>query len=228
MSAKVDKGILITTLIIGFTGGLLASLLIFGLNKFPEDILTKGHPLISAPFLAFLGVIILVLLFYVPIQTRLSKAPITIKWGDKEIFIAEIEKNVDEQFNQFEAKLSDLSAEIQQLKSQTSVDSEHLPISPEVGEDNSNKSISRIRTAFNWVHSDSMALIVYYLGASKYKWRNQSTLVQRTGLSPDNIDELIRSVPEYIIRSRGKSGNVIYRLADRARGEFLQLLPEVG
>lgn len=228
MDSKVNKGMLTTVLIIGFTGGLLASLFIFGLNRFSEDILARGHPLISAPFLAFLGVIIVVMLFHTPIQTLLSKGQLTIKWGDKEIAITEIEQNIDEQFNQFEAKLSDLSAEIQQLKSQASNESEHLPASLGAEKDNTNRSISRIKTAFNWVQSDSMAIIVYYLGTSKYKWRNQSTLVQRTGLNTDDIDELIRSVPEYIIRSRGKSGNVIYRLSDRIRGEFIQLFAEMA
>jgi hypothetical protein len=228
MNSKIDKAILTTTIIIGFIGGLLASLLIFGLNKFPEGVLTRGHPLISAPFLAFLGAIFLMWLFYTPIQTLLSRGQLTIKWGDKEISITEIEQNIDEQFNQLEAKLSDLSAEIQQLKSQPSVEGEQLPNSRAIGEDHSDKLISYISTAFHWVHSDDLALIVYHLGASKYKWRNQSTLVQKTGLAPDDIDDLIRAVPEHIIRSRGKSGNVIYRLTDRTRGEFLQLVPKMS
>ncbi|MCB0112235.1 MAG: hypothetical protein KDE53_40205 [Caldilineaceae bacterium] len=228
MNGNKDTASLITVLVVGFIGGLLASLLIFGLNKFPDDILANGHPLISAPFLAFLGVIIVIILFHAPIQTLLSKGQLTIKWGDKEISIAEIEQNIDEQFNQFEAKLSDLSAEIQQIKSQYGIESEDLPVSLGTGVDHvADTSINRIKTAFEWVRSDELAVIVYYLGTSKYKWRNQSTLIQRSGLNADRIDELIRSVPECIIRSRGKSGNIIYRLSDQARGHFLQLFAEI-
>lgn len=221
--ASIDMKIIITALVIGFIGGLLASLLIFGLNHFPEDVLARGHPLISAPFLAFWGILILVFLFYTPLQTRLSKSQFTIKWGDKEISIAEIEKNLDEQFAQFEAKLSDLGSEIQNLKSQLSSSGKELEVAASADENNNSTKLKHIKDSFDWVTSDDMAKIVFYLGTSKYTWRNQSTLVQRTDLPLSYIDELIQSVPEEIIRSKGKSGNIIYRLSDSARGKFLQL-----
>ena len=112
----------ILALLFGFLGGIAASFVVFALNKIPEDVLTKGHPLISTPFLAFILVAVFVALFYGPLHALLTKGQFTIKWGDKEIGISEIESNVDLQFQELESKLADVDAEVRDLKQRFSAE----------------------------------------------------------------------------------------------------------
>lgn len=102
----------------GFIGGIVASLFIFGLNKYPAEVLQEGHPLLSAPFLAFITVILIAVVFHKPLYRLLSRGHVTIKWGDKEISLSEIEKSFDAEFNELESKLADLDAEIREIRSE--------------------------------------------------------------------------------------------------------------
>ncbi len=54
----------------------------------------------------------------------------------------------------------------------------------------------------------------------QYKWRNQHTLAKRTGFSAGHIEEFGATSTQLVIRSRRKSGNVIFRLTDSAKREF--------
>ena len=224
-------GIVILAIVFGFCGGIVASLFIFGLNKFPVSVIEQGHPLLSAPFLTFVGTMIVAIIFYRPIQSLLSKGSIKIKWGDKEISLSEIEGKIDAEFNEYASKLDDLDVEIQGLRSK--IDSVQdigqddnkletttvVAISPE---DKIPSNVTgKIKDAFDWVNSDNLATLVYHLATSKYRWRNQHTLVKKTGLTASVIDEFVRAFPEHIIRSQGKSGNIIYRLSDKSKARFI-------
>jgi hypothetical protein len=224
--------VVLVAIFFGFAGGLLASLFIFSLNKFPKDVLEQGHPLISAPFLAFLGIMILVAIFHRPIQSLLSRGQVIIKWGDKEISLSEIEENVDTELNVYDSKLADLDADLQELRRTVEIlqksnndqteKSVHVKIAE--GVDKSSNTVQKIKEEFEWVDSDKLAVLIYHLGSSKFKWRNQHTLVKKTGLVADSIDDIARAFPEHIIRSRGKSGNIIYRLSDKAKAKYLQVI----
>ena len=75
--------------------------------------------------------------------------------------------------------------------------------------------------------ADKLATLIYHLAHSKYKWRNQQTLVKKTGMTANVIDEFICAFPEFIIRSQGKSGNVIYRLTGKMKAKYIDAI-ELG
>jgi len=219
--------VVLVAMVFGFTGGVMASLFIFGLNKFPKNVLEQGHPLISAPFLTFLGIIILIAVFHRPIQSLLSRGQLKIKWGDKEISLSEIEKNVTTEFNVYDSNLADVDTDLQELRRtverlhKSDASSENSKVTKEVyGSD----KIQKIKNGFEWIDSEQLAALVFHLGRSKFRWRNQHTLVNKTGMTAEGIDEIALAFPENIIRSRGKTENIIYRLSDKTKAKYIQII----
>lgn len=212
---------LVATLSVGFAGGILANLVIAAIKWVPD--VPEGHPLFGAPFLTFLGVVLVVAIFYHPLKTLLSRGALTIKWGDREISITEIEESVDTQFNEFDSKLANIVDEIEELKGSTPGVKAGDEKSDEKQAGKGSGILSAIKVTFGDAASDDLASIIYHLGSTEYKWRNQATLSKRTNLDGEAIDSLVHSVPGLIVRSRAKSGNTIYRLTPEAKGKLRQL-----
>ena len=212
---------LILILAAGFAGGVVANFGIAALKWVPE--VDDGHPLFGAPFLTFLGIVLLVAIFYHPLRTLLSRGTLKIKWGDREISITDIEENVDTQFNEFESKLANIVDDIEEFKRST------LKVEEGEAEDEEERTargpgiLEAIKGIFPEASSDELASIIYHLGSTEYKWRNQATLSKRTRLTGETIDSLVLSAPGLIVRSRAKSGNTIYRLTTEAKGKLLQV-----
>lgn len=207
----------------------------------------KDHALLSAPFLYFLSFVILVSLFHKPIGALLSRGNVTIKWGDKEISMQELEENIDKEVDtvagdveflksENETKTTDidfLKAEVSKLVSalqkdgtlkeaDTSNDTDAQSHSSGTGEKSepfSSTPINQIRENFD-LSTDAESSIIYHLGNSKYKWRNEKTLQNRTLLDQKQIRDFSRNHPELVVQSRAKSGNTIYRLTEDARAQF--------
>ncbi len=234
-TVSINSKIFFLAIVSGFCGGFLASIFVFGLNKFPSSILEQGHPLISTPFLAFVGAIIVIGIFYKPIQSLLSRGQVKIKWGDKEISLSEIENKVEAEFHEYDSKLTDLDVEIKELKKMLDVIGKEKPseneedgLSADVN-DKFEKTIStsitqKIKDNFDWVNSDKLATLVYHLATSRYRWRSQQTLVKKTGVTASEIDEFVYAFPEHIIRSQGKSGNTIYRLSNKMKAQYTDVI----
>ena len=212
---------LVPILAVGFTGGVLATLVIVALKWVPE--VAVEHPLFGAPFLTFLAVVLVVAIFYHPLRTLLSRGTLTIKWGDREISITEIEESVDTQFNELESKLANIVDEIEELKRSTFKAEEGAVENEEQRPGRGSGMLEGIKERFSEATSDDLALIIYHLGSTEFKWRNQATLSKRTRLDRETIDSLILSAPNLIIGSRAKSGNTIYRLTAEAKGKLLQV-----
>ena len=213
---------LLTILAVGFTGGVLANLVLVALNWVPE--VTVGHPLFGAPFLAFLGVVLVVAIFYHPLRTLLSRGALTIKWGDREISITEIEESVDTQFNELESKLANIVDEIEELRGSTLKAEEGDAGNKEQLAGRGSVILEAIKKTFPEATTDDLASIIYHLGSTDYKWRNQATLSKRTTLDEETIDSLVLSAPNLFTRSRAKSGNTIYRLTAEAKAKLRQVI----
>ena len=217
-SSSVERAVpLVAVLALGFAGGVLANVIFPSMARLPQ--LPGDHPLLGAPFLTFLSIILVIAVFYSPLKTLLSKGALTIKWGDREISITEIEANVDTQFNELESKLANMADEIEGLK-KSARDIAPTPQEPRRADDG---TVAQIRHVFNEVKSNDLASVIFHLGTSSYKWRNQATLSKRTGLEPEDIDAFALSVPDLIVRSTAKSGAIIYRLTTEAKARFLMV-----
>lgn len=181
--------------------------------------LPGDHPLLSAPFLTFISIILVVAIFYQPLKTLLSRGALTIRWGDREISITEIEESVDTQFHELESKLGNIADEIEVLKKNVPT-----PVAASVEEPRQEGDgvLAAIPRTFPEAALDDLASILFHLSTTTYKWRNQETLGKRTGLGSETVDTIVLSAPELVVRSRAKSGKVIYRLTTEAKSRFVQ------
>jgi DNA-binding transcriptional MerR regulator len=195
-------------------------ILLVGLALFKEGF-NKDHALLSAPFLLFVGVVIVLWLFHAPLQKMLSRGSLTIKWGDKEIAIEDISRNFDKELSE---KLAELSAEIEELK-------QHMEDLRGAGSKASAKTktqsepesvLDKICSAFH-VASDDIAIMIYHLGSSRYEWRNVDTLARKTGFPVEKIESLSRQVPHIIVRGQGKTGNVLIGLTESAKITYARM-----
>lgn len=194
--------------------------------------------LLEAPFLAFLALVLLITVFHRALTTALSRGTLTIKWGDKEIAITDIEQNLDTQFDEMRSELSDLAAELEQLRQREPAQAAApevppvaaAPVAPGAAPQpqpspapaaDDNGLLQRIVTHFEV--DAPMGGILFHLGTSRYKWRNQRTLMEKTGLPASTLDDFAATRPDLVVRSRAKSGNVIYRLTDQAKLSFFAL-----
>jgi hypothetical protein len=192
-------------------------LTIFTVGRIPGEL--KDHALLSGPFLAFTVAIVLVAIFHRPLREMLTKGNLTLSWGDKTISVQEIEENFD---RELEARLEALASEVEDLRERLpAVAAGASAAAGDRSEENEFRpgALRRISDAFR-IESEDLAAVVYHLGTSKYKWRNQQTLAKRTGLSAGDIEELVGKAPQLVVRSRGKSGNTIFRLTDSAKRDF--------
>ncbi len=208
----------IAALALGFAGGVLGSLAVLSVWELPESM--KEHALLSGPFLAFVALIVLLAMFHRPLREVLARGNLTLSWGDKKISIQEIEENFD---REIESRLDSLASELEDLREQIP---SNLDRTEEVRSEDRDGiapfrtgALHRISEAFQ-IDSEDLASIIYHLGTSKYKWRNQDTLARRTGLSASVIEDLVRQTPQLIVRGTGRFGNVIFRLTESAKRDF--------
>lgn len=73
---------------------------------------------------------------------------------------------------------------------------------------------------FENITNYNQAKIFYHLGTSKYKWRNKNKLALKTLINIYNIDDVINTMDQYIIKSKSKSKKIIYRLKDDIKERF--------
>jgi len=178
--------IIITSLI----GGFLGSLIFVVTDKVDKEIL---RVFLDWPFLGFIMVIFISLLFKDSISGLIKGGNIKVKYGDTEVSIEQL-PNVIEQ--EIDNKI-DLSSEEQVEKS----DDSHLQL---------------IKGTFK-IQSDDLALLIFYLGSTNHKWRNLRILSKRTGLESNKIEQTLKAYPNKAIRGVGATGNVIYKLTDSAK-----------
>lgn len=60
--------------------------------------------------------------------------------------------------------------------------------------------------------TDEAALLFYHLATTKFEWRKQKTLTDKTGWTAEEIDKIARFYPEQIKRGKRADGTVIFRL----------------
>ncbi len=60
--------------------------------------------------------------------------------------------------------------------------------------------------------SAEAALLFYHLGNTKFEWRKQATLSEKTGWTTAEIDKIARFFPEQIKRGKREDGTIIFRL----------------
>jgi hypothetical protein len=209
---------------LGFAGGFLGAVAFHTAFTFPTGM--QQHALLSAPFLAFIAFVIILMIFHRPIGGLLSRGNVTLKWGDKEISVQDIEESFEKEFD---ARLEFLSSEIEDLRMSlgTTSSSKKVPKSDEdaLGKDYKEGVLNHIGEQFH-TGSKKADPVIFHLGSSKYKWRNMETLAKRTGFSMVDIDEIANAHPQIIVRSQSKSGNIILRLTDAASTKFAAMTRE--
>ncbi|MBX2874501.1 MAG: hypothetical protein KTR30_20430 [Saprospiraceae bacterium] len=72
--------------------------------------------------------------------------------------------------------------------------------------------------------SAEAALLFYHLGNTKFEWRKQVTLSEKTGWTAAEIDKIARFHPEQIKRGAREDGTIIFRLNPSWRKEVKQII----
>lgn len=239
---------MLPVLLLGCASGILGSAVLFGLVKLDYSSEARFHPLLSTHFLTFLAILILALLFYQPIRALLGKGSLTIKWGDREISLTEIEtsvnQNIRDEKTELETEVEGIVDQIKDMRTEFDTLAGELDAlrqrpaggagAPEgEGADPLSVKVERARDAQHrprgliddikqhyGVDHDDAAAVIYHLGNSKFQWRNANTLSARTGLSEERLENLARSMPQTVVRGHAKSGRPIYRLTDEHKARF--------
>lgn len=187
--------------IFAFVAGCLFGVLLLVFIKY-EAITNKPEVILDYPFLGFLIILILALLFYDYILKLFNKGEIVIKWGSTEISLKELPEKIEQEVS------DQLETQDEKTKSKLSLEvDKSQAVIPGV--------IEKIKSEFGITDND-VANIVFQLGDSEFKWRKLFTISKRIGIEPDKVDELIRQRPELIVRGVGKNG-VICKLNDNIK-----------
>lgn len=134
----------------------------------------------SWPPVIFILVLLFIFLFYSQIAHRLEKGGIRIKWGDKEIYLAEFQEIFEQ----------DIGSNIDE-RIELAIDEDKVTI----------------RDTMTDIES-----IKYHLTNSRFKWRTLKTLIKRTGLDSEKIEDIVKKNKEIFIRRRNRDDEIIYKL----------------
>lgn len=85
--------------------------------------------------------------------------------------------------------------------------------------------IEKIQQKLRLTSADA-ALLFYHLGKTKFEWRKQATLVEKTGWTAAEIDKIARFHPEQIKRGKRADGSIIFRLNPSWRQRVKAILAE--
>ncbi len=198
---------LITKSIFAFLAGCIFSLLLLSFINY-EGLSNKPEILFDYPFLGFLIIIILALLFYDYILKLFNKGEIIIKWGSYEISLKELPEKIEQE----------ISEQLENQEETKKANETSFNVRESASDLDKNNIIDLIKEEFG-IKDNTVANLVYQLGSSEFKWRKLFTLSKRIGLEPDKIDELVKERPELIVRGIGKNG-VIYKLNDNIKTIF--------
>lgn len=205
----------ITSLIIGFLGGLISSIGILYYTTFGNGNLKNMEHLLGWPFLGFILFVSFFALFYNNIKDILSKGNIKIKLGDQEITIQQVIENAEseyeDRFVEIEEKIRDLETQIHQNNT-----AGNQIKNVESNETTGGLTIEIIKSKLN-IEDSKLSTLIHNLFYSLFKWRKEQTLVRKSGLRTEEIQSYSQEKPDIIIRSLSKNGNTIYRLSDYAR-----------
>lgn len=191
------KKILTKSIFAFIAGSIFGVLLLIFIKN--EAISNKPEIILDYPFLGFLIILILALLFYDYILKLFNKGEIIIKWGNTEISLKELPDKIEQEVS------DQLETQDEKAKGKLSLEMEKSQL-PNPG------VIEKIKSEFGIIDND-VANIVFQLGDSEFKWRKLYTISKRIGIEPDKVDDLIKQRPELIVRGVGKNG-VICKLND--------------
>ena len=71
--------------------------------------------------------------------------------------------------------------------------------------------IEKIQTELDLASAEA-ALLFYHLAKTKFEWRKQATIAEKTGWTAAEIDKIARFHPEQIKRGKRDDGTIIFRL----------------
>ncbi len=83
--------------------------------------------------------------------------------------------------------------------------------------------IHKIQEGLQLTSADA-ALLFYHLGKTKFEWRKQATLSEKTGWTATEIDKIARFHPEQIKRGKREDGTIIFRLNSPWRQQVKAIL----
>jgi len=157
--------------------------------------------LIDWPFLLFIFLIVIVLLYREKIVGLLERGDIQISWGkDRHIKLKELSDGIDEELDPIRDEISELRNRIQDLEK---------GLHGEKAEQKNEQLIDDEKR-----YKDAEERIINGLKSHKYRWRSIERLANISGVSENETLDILRA-NSGVVLSRGKSGREIARMEDR-------------
>ena len=182
------------------------------------DVLVAG--LLNWPFLLFVTVVIVLILFRHSLQDAVRQGGVTVEFGDTKLSVGDAVQEIDQELKQtvddfkssmdfihsIEAEVAGLRTAVAALQTNASqpvtVASEPtsygLQQEPEAGR----RALRRV--------------IEQALQRNRYRWRSTERLSIVAGVSLEEVREILRTDDRFVV-SRGKSGREIAGLRERVR-----------
>ncbi len=170
----------------------------------PQSVLTSK--LLEWPFLLFLLVSIMVLLFYQPIRELLGRGDIRIKWGEeKEIQIKDLSRNIDKEIDPIAADVDQLKKDLQDVRAHVFQPAPIGAAADEAAPHTAGEASPQ---------DDAWRIMQNAILASQYKWRKVSTLASLAGMSEDQAVGILRA-QDAVMLGKNKEGFPIATLKSK-------------
>ena len=85
--------------------------------------------------------------------------------------------------------------------------------------------IDKIQTELGLASAEA-ALLFYHLAKTKFEWRKQTTIAEKTGWTTAEIDKIARFHPEQVKRGSREDGTIIFRLNPLWRKQVKTILAD--
>lgn len=187
----------VLVVIIGIFSGFLGAKFFALTDKFDREVLKL---LLQWQFLGFFLILLILLMFNKHINNLLKQGKLKLKYGDTEISFEQLSEKIEQ----------DIENKLEQVSPDSTVTANEM-----------SNSLEKIKNLFN-IDSETLTLIMFHIGTSKFRWRNLTTLIKKTGLDEQQIEKIIKAYPDLINRSLGKTENIIYRLTDKMELLFIE------
>jgi len=172
----------------------------------PQDLKHLLLPkLLDWPFLLFVSVVVLGVLFRRQITDVLSRNDITFAWGDKSIKLRDLSQSVDKEVDPIRDDLEALKRAVAQLGAQ-----------PETAKDAAVASAKSPVPITGDLREQTKRRLLEALNSHKYSWRSVERLSSIAAVSTSEVRDLLRSDPD-VIFSLDKSGRQLAGLRSRVK-----------
>lgn len=151
------------------------------------------------PFLLFVTLIVLIFVFRNDIKKILNKAKITIKYGDHIIELADLPDQLDKDLDPIKERLDLIELQLSSLRDASNT--------AEIKDKKPTENINQTSPPEN--EQSKNRTVIHSFKSNRYRYRSLKGLMASTGLSEEEIKQVIESDPRIGVTTN-RDGRVLY------------------